>query len=94
MGPYISFYDSIVGRGGREECTVLHAHTSLSRRSGNGNNISISHHAAAAKANNMRENTHLKRQIDDGLTCGKITRKFDKKITDKNIVWVHRHAFV
>ena len=75
MGPYISFYDSIVGRGGGggggEECNVLHAHTSLSRRSGNGNNISISHHAAAAKANNMRANTHLKKQIDDGLTCGR-----------------------
>ena len=82
MGPYILFYDSIVGRGGGEggeECNVLHAHTLLSRRSGNGNNISISRHAAAAaaKANNMRENTHLKGadgwMEDRGLTCGKIT---------------------
>ena len=66
----------------REEflaCAYFSSFLTQSRRSGNGNNISISRHATAAKANNMRENekTPIWRGLmDDRLTCGKILLKF------------------
>ena len=105
MGPYISFYDSIVGRGGGggvEECDVLHAHTSLSRRSGNGNNISISHHAAAPPQRQTTcEQTPIwrSRLMMDWLVVGRNHMKIWRQIifqgiTDTNIIRVHQLAFV